>query len=225
MKRSDLQEKLVALYLRLNGYLTTGLIIHFSKEIGGEIDIIGVRFQGHQQPDREISSSNFLEIPNNTKIDLIIGEVKGKKAALQFNESLRLNPDRVKKMINWIGCIDNDDETINEFQKLIEPLAIENSNSFKKMERNGVSVRPIIFAPDRNAPRPNQIKFVHGAELINYCWSCLRPAKQRIECSTDYKAINNWGEQFENILGYFKNKNKKEPGMMDDLYQHFNIKD
>ena len=44
MKRSELQEKLVALYLRLNRYFTTELIIHSpnAKEVEGEIDIIGV---------------------------------------------------------------------------------------------------------------------------------------------------------------------------------------
>jgi hypothetical protein len=37
--------------------------------------------------------------------------------------------------------------------------------------------------------------------------------------------VNNWGEQFERPLGYFKNKDKTTPGNITELYQHFNVED
>ena len=73
-ERSTIQEQLATLYLRLNGYFTTGYIIHSNeKKITGELDIVAVRFPFHHQDDTEHNSSEFLEIPKN--IDLVIAEV------------------------------------------------------------------------------------------------------------------------------------------------------
>lgn len=41
----------------------------------------------------------------DTRIDIIVGEVKGGKNPLQFNDSLRNYPDRVQKLIRWIGAV------------------------------------------------------------------------------------------------------------------------
>jgi hypothetical protein len=229
MKRSALQEKLVALYLRLNGYFTTGLILHSpnDNEVEGEIDIIGVRFRGHSQPDRVIDCSELLEIPKDSEIDIIVGEVKGSKKALQFNESLRLYPDRLQKLFKWIGIINAEDmkNIIDEFIEIVTPREIQSSKSFPAIPKNNFTIRPILFAPDRPQPRDNQAKYIQGDELINYCWKCFRPEYRRQTCETDYKAVNNWGEQFERLVGYFKDKDKKEPGDVTELYQHFKIED
>lgn len=227
MKRSALQEKLVALYLRLNGYLTTGLIIHSPNdtEIEGEIDIIGVRFCGHSQPDRIINCSDALEIPTDSEIDIIVGEVKGKKETLQFNESLRLYPDRLEKLFKWIGIINeiNRKSIIDEFVCKVTPKEIQSSESFPVIKINKITLRPILFAPDRPQSRSNQIKYIHGSELIDYCWKCFRPENRRETCETEYKAVNNWGEQFERLVGFFKDKN--EPGDMTLLYRRFKIEE
>jgi hypothetical protein len=229
MKRSALQEKLVALYLRLNGYMTTGLILHSPNdyEVEGEIDIIGARFRSHSQPDRVIGCSDILEIPTDSEIDIVVGEVKGRKEQLQFNESLRLYPDRLEKLFKWIGIINanNMKSVVNEFIEIVTPREIQSSKSFPVIPKNNFTIRPILFAPDRPQPRNNQIKYIQGEELINYCWKCFRPEYRRKTCETDYKAVNNWGEQFERLVGYFKDKDKKEPGNVAELYQHFEIED
>jgi hypothetical protein len=224
MEKKDLQEKLVALYLRLNGYFTTGLILHSKNDtqVNGEIDIVGVRFKGHKQIKREIESSSLLRIPT-TSIDIIIGEVKGGHYQLQFNDSLKHNTDSIKELFDWIGCIDYDDDLINNFKELITPKKIQNSDEFMSIINNNTSIRPIVFAPDRPLPKNNQIRYIHGKELIDYCWNCLRPKEVRPNCSTNYIAINNWGEQFESLIGYFKNHDKKDAGSMKDLYEHFNL--
>ena len=51
-EESNIQENLVKLYLRLNGYFTTGFIIHSNKnKIKSEIDNISIRFPNNTQND------------------------------------------------------------------------------------------------------------------------------------------------------------------------------
>lgn len=79
-EKSTIQEQLATLYLRLNGYFTTGYIIHSGeKKIEGELDILAVRFPLHKQDDTEHNSSEYLELAEN--IDIIIAEVKSKRTA------------------------------------------------------------------------------------------------------------------------------------------------
>lgn len=227
---SRLQEKLVALYLRLNGYFTTGLIIHSDKDskIDGEIDIIGVRFFNHKQEDRIIDCSEHLEIPKETHIDIIIGEVKGGiKGKLQFNESLRINENRRYKLLTWLGFLnDNDISSISEALRIkIAPKQVNNSKKFERIDYKSelgiISIRPIIFAPDRKLPRVNQPKYINGQTIIDYCWKCFRPEQKRDTCETDYTWVNNWGEQFEPLVKYFKMTTKTTPRKIDELYNHF----
>lgn len=85
--KSQFQERLVSLYLRLNGYLQTGYIPHSEKwgEAGTDIDRIGLRFPLHSQREREIECCPLLNIPKDS-IDIIIAEVKNE--SLKFNESI-----------------------------------------------------------------------------------------------------------------------------------------
>ena len=76
MTKSELQEQLVRLFLRLNGYLTSGLIIHSSQKGNNktELDIVAVRFPNHKQIDRRVECSKYMDYPTDS-IDIIIGEV------------------------------------------------------------------------------------------------------------------------------------------------------
>lgn len=50
-KKSEINEMLTALYLRLNGYFTTGLVVH-SDEWGNvktEADVVAIRMPHHSQ--------------------------------------------------------------------------------------------------------------------------------------------------------------------------------
>ncbi len=231
MTKSELQEKIVALYLRLNGYLTTGLIIHSSEEtkVDGEIDIVGVRFSNHQQADRLINCSENLDIPDKSNIDVIIGEVKGGNNPLQFNESIREHEDRRYKLLSWIGFLDDKDieEISKELKSKIQTKEVNSSESFEYISYESknmkFSIRPIIFAPDKPVPRNNQIKFINGQEMIDFCWKCFRPEFRRASCETDYWSINNWGEQFETLVQYFKAETKTEPGTIKEIYKHFGL--
>ena len=77
MTKSDVDEILVQLYLRLNGYFTSGFIVH-SDDWGRartEVDCIAVRHPHYREPERQIEPSEFLGA-NEGKIDLILCEVK-----------------------------------------------------------------------------------------------------------------------------------------------------
>jgi hypothetical protein len=205
MSKSRLQEKLVALYLRLNGYFTSGLIIHSSQDynIDGEIDIVGVRFCNHRQEDRLIECSEYLCIPKDSKIDIIIGEVKGQDTKLQFNKSIRENDDRRYKLLTWLGFLeDKDIEKINEELNLrVQTKEINSSEKFERIDypyENGtISIRPMLFAPDQPAPRINQVKFVSGQEMIDFCWECFIPENRRDPCETNYRSLDAWGSNLK----------------------------
>lgn len=233
MNKSELQERLVTLYLRLNGYFSTSLIIHSAVEhnVDGQVDIIGIRFRNHKQEDRIIDCSTYLDIPKNSFIDVIIGEVKGGsgKNSLQFNESIRTHEDRRYKLLTWLGFLNDEDiQTVNkQLEAVIQTKEINHSDNFERIDYDGgtvsISIRPILFAPDKNQPRSNQIKFVHGQEMLDFIWSCFRPENRRDPCETNYP-ITNWGEQFENLVSYFKQHDKIEVGNMQELYIFFGIK-
>lgn len=47
--RSDIQETLVSLYLRLNGYFVSGFIVHAVYGVETELDVLAVRFPRHEE--------------------------------------------------------------------------------------------------------------------------------------------------------------------------------
>lgn len=228
MTKNQVQEKLVALYLRLNGYTTTGLILHSpdDRAVQAEIDIIGVRFVHHSQPDRVIGCSEELHIPGEAFVDIIIGEVKGGNEPLQFNDSMRNHPDRMIKLLRWIGVIRKDDlPTISQqLSQAVQNPPVQNAEPlFPVIEYDNLVLRPILFGPDKTNQRPNQRRFINGTTMINYCWACFRPENRRLDYETNYRALNNWGEQFEKMMGYFKNHDRATPGTIQEIYKHFGV--
>ena len=114
----------------------------------------------------------------------------------------------------------------NELISKVQNPVIQNPvDPFPTIRRGYITLRPILFGLDRANQDKNQRRFINGKTLINYCWTCFRPENRRETCETEYRALNNWGEQFERLMGYFKNYDLKAPGTMEDVYNHFAIKD
>jgi hypothetical protein len=92
MTKGQVQEALVTLYLRLNGYFTTGFIVH--SPIHGrnrtEVDILGVRFPLSAEPIRGVGTDEQFGASNEV-VDFVIGEVKSRGEQLRFNEALLLS--------------------------------------------------------------------------------------------------------------------------------------
>lgn len=224
------QEKLVKLYLRLNGYFTTGFIVQSTTkgEVETEVDIISIRFPFNQQTEREIQNSEYLQIPN--AIDIIIGEVKMRQASLKMNDPLRVDANRdenLQKILMWLGLFDEGEVKLL-IPKLVDCVQTQQNytpNNFSQVEHTGrygpIVLRPILFAPDRKEPGRNQIRYVYGNEIVEFIWKCFNPDALRKYCATDY-SVDAWGE-FTDIAYYFKQRHKDQQGIctMNDLYEHF----
>lgn len=230
MELRHIQENIVRLFLRLNGYFTSGLILHSANHghNASEIDIMGIRLPFHNQEDRIIKSCEYLQIPNNTT-DIVICELKSGKQRVQVNSALRNDVGLIKKLFNWIGAFDEDEmaSNLNLLQKLFINQQINSPNDFKTLIINAksgnYSIRNIMFAIDRPCPKRNQSRFIYGQLMLDYIWLCLCSDEKRPNCSTVYD-FNLWDPLLFPLINYFKNERKKTAGNMNDLYEYFKLK-
>lgn len=215
-EKSTIQEQLATLYLRLNGYFTTGYIIHSEeKKIEGELDILAIRFPLHKQDETEHNSSEFLEITSN--IDIIIAEVKSKGQPLQFNRCLKQQDtlEPLRKLLKWTGILTDDkiDDIAIELNILIQPienLQLKSFRSTKIIETNfgNVTIRPIIFSPEKLNVN-NADKFINWTEINDFIWLCFCPADRREKCGTRYD-FTAWGQGFTEIIKAYKDRQKNQ---------------
>lgn len=224
-EKSDIQESLTKLYLRLNGYFTTGYIIHSSlNRIESEVDTVAVRFPFHKQDDTEHNSSAYLEIPNN--IDIIICEVKSKGKSLQFNKSLR-NLDNIEpwiKILLWTGIIISDDAKYiaNTLAELVQTKENSELTHFKSTDCINtpfgiITIRPILFSPER-INLHNADKFVSWSEINSFIEECLCPQLPRQFCGTSYD-YTAWGLGLNEIVKVYKDRRATEKfTSIEDLY-------
>ena len=214
-ERSTIQENLAKLYLRLNGYLSSGFIIHSDeKKIDGEIDLMAVRFPFHSQNYTEHNSSSFLEVPEN--IDFIIAEVKSHGKQLKFNPALlnQNNIDPWLQILHWIGLIqlENVIPIAKELSKLVQPVENSHLVNFKSIEIETnfgkVSIRPILFSPE-SIDINNADKFINWTEINDFLWLCLCPNLERVECGTRYD-FTAWGNELYEIVKAYKERQKNQ---------------
>lgn len=131
-------EYLSKLYLRLNGYIVSNLIIH-SNEIGAsksELDIIGIRMPYHNQIDRNVTTSEFLECRKDC-IEIIIADVKNVKNnnKVKFNDGLRKHNSSVFKLIEWLGIYEkNEKDCVEKFKLYLNSHGSEKFKSFTQFE-------------------------------------------------------------------------------------------
>lgn len=225
--RSHLEETLCKLYLRLNGYFVTNLIIHSNIQgtSSSELDIIGVRFPSHFQDDRKVNSSAYLELAND-KTEIIIADVKG-GSRLEFNDGLRKQKESVEKLLAWIGIFSDKElgRHIDLVHAALNDIHKDPRNSFRIIDcnlSNGLfRLKFTFFAINKAKPGDSDIKYIHGQEVLDYCWTCLRTNQQIDSCSRQYD-YTLWGE-FEKLVRYFKEKRVESPGNFKDLYSHFSV--
>jgi hypothetical protein len=223
MDRSDFQELLANLYLRLNGYFTSGFIVHAPASNLTEVDILAVRFPNNAEPEREVIVSRYLQIPEK-QIDILICEVKGAKTQLQFNSALRSNQEAIEKVLRWAGMFAEEHlpYIAEEVKVALTPKEINTPDRFIEIPITNYDdylVRGILFALDRNEPNYNQPRFIHGQEILNFVHSCLFSKDRRPASDTRYD-FGLWSI-YEDIVRYFKNRTS--PGSMENVYQQFSI--
>jgi hypothetical protein len=224
MTKSRVQEALVTLYLRLNGYFTSGFIVH-SPEHGAneaELDVLAIRLPHNSEAEREVGGAPELDRWDGG-IDFIIGEVKSRGQQIQFNKSLRDSPDAIPKLLRWWGHLTADevDGIVDSIRKILEPLPGAANAPTVPCPRDA-RVRAILFSPEANSRRANQAWFIPGALMMRYVWQCLRASQPRSRCSTVYD-IGLWGSNLEPIVAFFKDKKRDSVGTFRDLLLHCHV--
>ena len=227
-KKSEFQERLVNLFLRLNGYLQSGFIPHSEEwgNAGTDVDRIAVKFPLHSQKTRKVSFSTALDVPDES-IDIIIAEVKN--TSLTFNKSISKKDKRAElnwsQILNWIGLF-KEDKITELTAQLIEIVnkQCENENgSFPKVEHTNqfgkITIRPILFSIGKEKTDGSTKKWINGEEILSYLWKCFCPEINREECSTRYP-FTLWGTEYNDIVEYIKARHKSgfEIGTLEEMY-------
>jgi len=224
MNKAEVQESLVTLYLRLNGYFTSGFIVHSS--IPGrnktELDVLAVRFPLSAEPARDVDVAEELD-KWDKGLDFIIGEVKSLGQQLQFNDGLRCSREAVSTILHWWGYF-----TAEERQALVDPMVtilapLPGAASAPTVPgpRNA-RVRAVLFSPERSQRRDNQAWFIPGPPIFAYIWRCFRPSVPRPACATTYD-FGRWGRDLEPIVEYFKDEARHEAGEFSDLLTYLGV--
>ena len=225
-KRSNLQENLFNLYLRLNGYFITGFIVH-SPEWGNnraEIDALAVRHPHHSEPERLIEPSPYLQTSSEFT-DLLICEVKSKGEQLQFNESLRNSIQAINSVLHWSGLfLDHETQELSYcISQMMQPSEEPKQTISCITGPRQTQIRVMLCSPERWTKRNNQTWFIPGSEIFSYLYACFCPDTRRSSCSTQYD-FSLWGEIYEPIVRFFKEHyDKQKPGKMKELYAYLKV--
>lgn len=217
------QEELVSLYLRLNGFFVTGFIVH--SPIHGrnqsELDALALRLPFNSEPEREIGPDLLLNL-STEHTDLALCEVKSKGQQLQFNKALTGSPGVVATVLRWSGLFENSevDGLCGALRAALSPRRTPAGTAPTIIGPRGVRIRGLLFSPERKSRRPNQPWFVTGPEVMEYVWRCLCPPTRRPSCTTTYD-FQLWGNH-EPIVRYFKSVGTDGPGDIDALYTFIN---
>jgi len=217
-EESILQETLVALYLRLNGYFVTQFIVH--SAIHGlnttELDGLAVRFPFSDEPERQVVCDPLLD-PYDKNVDFLLCEVKSRGQQLRFNDALITTDGALESVIRWAGLY-HDEDVAKVAADLRKVLVDHSSRGPATAFGPDLSrVRGIIFSPERTNRRNNQPWFITGPQIFQYIKKCLAPPVPRNTCATTYD-FQTWG-RFEQIIRYFKGLETEEAGCIKDLYE------
>jgi len=223
MKISDIDEILVQLYLRLNGYFTTGLILHSPTwgQSNSEIDCLAIRHAHHSQQDRRVAISDFLS-PQNRKMDFLICEVKNDTSNIKFNDPIKNNLEVVCSFLLWSGIFHK--TQVNSISKRIQPLFqddIDINTVILGVEEENVIIRPLLCCPPMLDESENKW-CLNGKEIFNYANLCFNPDHRRDSCSTRYN-FQQWGYPFSKVVTFFKNSKVADINI-ENLYDYMNAK-
>lgn len=224
MTKAEAQEAVVTLYLRLNGYFTSGFIVHSDVpgENATELDVLALRLPHNAEPVRGIDPDTALD-PWDHGIDLIIGEVKSHGQQFQFNRALRDSRESVATALQWWGHLTPEEvkHLTDAVVAILAPLPGATKAPTVECPRDA-RVRAVLFSPEENLRRQNQSWFIPGPPMFAFIWKCLRPPVPRDACATVYD-FGRWGRELEPIVRYFKDANRQQPGDFRELLTHLGI--
>jgi len=218
MKKSEVHEVLVTLYLRLNGYFTTGLIVHSGSwgNARTEIDCLAIRHPNHEQPERGLKTDLFLNPPKKM-IDLLLCEVKSNPQHVYFNESIRTNREALHAALRWTGVFT--EEQVISVAARLQPLFqadVSAKEASAGIIEGSCRVRPLLCCPPSRDPIGDRWCLT-GSEIFPFINKCFNPPERRVSCSTQYD-FNLWGYPFASIVQHFKDGPNAVTS--ESLYQH-----
>jgi hypothetical protein len=223
MTKADVQEALVALYLRLNGYFTTGFIVQSSNcgRVTTELDVLAVRLPHNAEPDRVIEGAPELDRWDGGT-DFIIGEVKSHSEPLQFNPAVR-SAKAVSTILQWWGHLTPEEVAgkAADVLAILQPLPGATAAPTVPCPRDA-RVRAILFSPETRSRRPEQAWFIPGPPIVRYIFQCLHPDEPRDTCATNYGAAQ-WGVGLAPLVAYFKDPLRTTPGSLNDLLARLGV--
>ena len=224
-----IQESLVTLYLRLNGYFTSGHIVHATRDDLAvrektEIDVFALRLPYSREPETGNATSEYLHVENGI-LDIIVGEVKSGRQPIQFNPGIR-DTGNVVSVLRRAGFTAKDEVLVDIASTLTNqmiPQPVNNPETRIEVAINPsddilyrTRIRPVLFHLGRRVPARTQAWFVGYQEIMNHTWRCLRKEFQPDSCQREYD-YGLWGPVIESIVGYFKNESRTEPGTPEEL--------
>jgi hypothetical protein len=201
----DLAEALTVLYLRLNGFFTTGLIVH-SPTKGrnrAEVDCLAVRHAFHDQAERGVETDPFLNAKTD-RAELILCEVKTSPDALSFNEPLREDIAAVDAVLRWSGLVAPEavDGVATELAALLQD-DVDTDRARAGVERDAVRIRALLSCPGCSSASVQDRWCLTGEALLLYANRCLNPHLQPPSCSRRY-SYELWGGYLAPLVLYFK---------------------
>jgi hypothetical protein len=225
MTKAEVQEALVTLYLRLNGYFTTGFIVQSSTygQVTTELDVLALRLPHNAEPERVIGVAPELDRWDHG-IDFIIAEVKSHGEPLQFNAAVR-SAKAVSTILQWWGHLTTEEVAAKaaEVLAILQPLPGATAAPTVPCPRDA-RVRAILFSPEtRSERRPEQAWFISGPPIFRHILQCLHPEEPRNTCATNYGA-GQWGVGLAPLVAYFKDPQRTTPGGFNDLLAHLRVK-
>ena len=227
LNKSNLQETLFSLYLRLNGYFVTGFIVHAPEGNTTEMDALAIRFPFHKEPEREISTCPHISVSNG-KIDFLICEVKGGNRGVNFNKAFRLNAYAVKCVLRRFGAFSDSDieKLIPQILEKIKPEVINKSKNIPvvDIEENKSQIRCVLVSLSNERKNANNKPYIFSDDIMEYLWACFHPEVSRLTCDVKYHC-SLWGVQYQRIVEYFKDEARGSAGSIDDLCKYLDISD
>jgi hypothetical protein len=214
---TDLPELITTLYLRLNGFFTSGLVLHSEVwgQDNGDVDCLAVWHPFHDQSEREVAPDPFLEL--GVRRELLLCEVKSSTAALSFNDRLRSAPRALDSALRWSGLIPSEQlkETVDRLLPLLQDgVSVDEVRA--GVELDGVRIRALLCCPgcDSEPERPRWC--IRGAAMLDYINRCLNPRAPREKCSTRY-SFKLWGGFLAPLVEYVKSLPSDQPPSIADL--------
>lgn len=204
-------ENLTKLYLRLRGCLVSNLLLH--NEHGGglrsELDVVAVRMPRHSQEYRSVNNDDYIGFSND-RINILIADVKtyNDAAKLKFNDGLRTR-ESVRQLIDWLGVFPVvDDVLVDNFLECLNAHRKKDWSDFPELKFENSFGKFVIkftfFCPKLTAWNGGSVKYVHGAEILDFCWMCLNETVKIETCSRRYDFMR-WND-LESYVRFFKGR-------------------